>query len=321
MTSGIHSTTYRNPLQPDPRLLPLLAKHGLDLETFWKAGRPSPGVREKRSSLVTELHAVGTPWETMAEITGMSVMTIQRLTKATWNEASRQNRVENAVRVGAAGAGKHKPQLSVRLRQAWSEGYFDFHRGRKRTTDELQRQQATFRKNDGSKKASRQHKALWATPSYREKLLKFHRSPEERFKRSKAQAERMEQKPYGKGRRCWVDPGQAYKCLGRPDGFWVRSTYELAAVQRINSEDRVASYQYEPVIRIQDTWIKPDFILTLKDGSRLLVEVKAAWATKLPEDHRTMRRLRVAEDYAKAHGMMFAVWTEKDALHDYLKSA
>lgn len=321
MTSGIHSTTYRNPLQPDPRLLPLLVRHGLDLETFWKAGRPSPGVREKRSSLVTELHAVGTPWKTMAEITGMSVMTIQRLTKATWNDASRQNRAESMARVTASQKGRARPWVSEQLRQAWSEGHFDFHRGRKRTTDELQRQRATFQKNDGSQKASRRRKALWATPAYREKLLKFHRSPEERSKRSKAQSERLEQKPYGKGRRCWIDPGQACKCLERLAGFWVRSTYELAAVQRINSEDCIASYLYEPVIRIQDTWIKPDFILTLKDGSRLLVEVKAAWATKLPEDHRTMRRLRVAEDYAKAHGMMFAVWTEKDALHDYLKSA
>jgi hypothetical protein len=63
----------------------------------------------------------------MMEITGFSNGSIQRLTGAMWNERSRQNCKENAVKVGQSRKGEKKPWLSDQLRRAWKEGKYDFH--------------------------------------------------------------------------------------------------------------------------------------------------------------------------------------------------
>ncbi|MFA6235485.1 MAG: hypothetical protein WC824_15020, partial [Bacteroidota bacterium] len=62
-------------MTPHPKLVPLLEKYGIDWETFSKRGRPPAGfpkdLYEKRSAIVTELHAAGTSWAEMMEITGL----------------------------------------------------------------------------------------------------------------------------------------------------------------------------------------------------------------------------------------------------------
>ena len=66
---------------PHPLLVPLLERHGLSWAEFSKRGRPAPGIRDKKSALVTELHATGLKWEQFREITGLSMMTIGRLSE------------------------------------------------------------------------------------------------------------------------------------------------------------------------------------------------------------------------------------------------
>lgn len=127
---------------PHPKLVELLEKHGLTLEDFQRKGRLPPDkahVLERRRDLVTELHAAGTPWAEMIAITGLAQPSIQRLTKAMWNGASRTNVSENAAERGRARKGEKKPWLSEQLKQQWADGKFDFHKNRTWTPEEKER--------------------------------------------------------------------------------------------------------------------------------------------------------------------------------------
>lgn len=114
--------------QPHPRLVPLLEKHQIDWADFRARGRPAKGsvdLRAKRSSIVTELHESGCSWSDMFEVTGLSNGSIQRLTKAMWNPASRVRLRDNMSRVGSSGRGKSKPWATKMLKEAWASGRFD----------------------------------------------------------------------------------------------------------------------------------------------------------------------------------------------------
>lgn len=93
------STTPTKPL--DPRLLPLLDRHNLTPAQYQRQGRLPKGdgwILDRRRALVTELHAAGTSWADMIAITGLSHGSIQRLTEAMWNQASRKNVSDHAKR-------------------------------------------------------------------------------------------------------------------------------------------------------------------------------------------------------------------------------
>lgn len=127
---------------PHPRLAPLLGKHGLTFEQFNRKGRLPADltwILERRSALVTELHAAGTPWKEMTEITGMGYGALNRLSTASWNEASRKNVSEGAAERGRARKGEKKPWLTAQMKQAWSTGKFDFHRGKLWTAEQKER--------------------------------------------------------------------------------------------------------------------------------------------------------------------------------------
>ena len=51
---------------------------------------------------------------------------------------------------------------------------------------------------------------------------------------------------------------------------------------------------------------------------RLLVEVKAHWATPLCHDHKITKRLKRSKVLADQNGWGFEVWTEKDKLNAFL---
>lgn len=296
--------------RPHPDLQPLLTKHGLTWAEFSKQGRPPKGVREKRSHIVTELHQSGRSWQEMVEVTGLSLMGIQRLTRGVGCEAARRNRAANAARVGAAGKGREKPEVSRRMKRAWREGQFDFHRGRKRTEAELETlQEANSRPEVRAKRAASAHRR-WQDPEQREKLVSFHRSEEQRQSRSSAQSLRMIENPekWTRGRGAYV---QAAKCTrGR---FWTRSSFERGAVAKVEADPEVVSFEFEPRLLLSNgRWIIPDLLLTLVGGARVLIEVKASWVLSLPATHRVSKRLAVARAYASQQGWAFFVWTEKD---------
>lgn len=291
-------------------MAPLLEKHGVTWDQFRKKGRPPRGLVEKRRAIVTELHEAGVSWAEMQRLTGLSLMGIQRLTRAVGCQAARANRAANAARVGRAGKGRKKPWLSQQLREDWAEGKFDFHRGRIRPVEERevlrlasQRPEVRRRRRDAALRR-------WQDPHERARLVAYHRSEEVRCARSKAQTARMAEDPakWSRGRGAWVEP---LKCT--KSRIWTRSSYERIVVGLLDDDSEVKSYVFEPRVELPSgRWMLPDFVVTHVDGDTTLIEVKASWVLELPGDHRIQRRLREAFSYANAMGWDFLIWTEKD---------
>lgn len=301
---------------PHPLLAPFLEEYGVAYADFRKVGRVPRSLVEVRSAIVTRLHESGMPWATMVAVTGLSNGSIQRLTRAKGCAAAKQNRADNAARVGRAGKGKANPALSASLRERWARGDFDFHRGRVRSPEECAHLQASWtleRRQHHSEVRTR----LWGTATYRNRLVSFHRSPEQRRLRSLAQTTRMTTDPekWTWGRGAWVT---GTKHDG-PLVFWVRSSFEVAAVRVLEADPEVLSYTYEPRFTLADgTFALPDFKVFLRSGNVKLVEVKAAWVLRLPPSHRKAIRLAVYRELAQTEGLPLEVWTEKDVLHGYL---
>lgn len=298
---------------PHPRLVPYLLEVGLDFATFCKKGRPAEGVWEKRSQIVTALHLSGCTWAEMMEITGLSLGGIHRLTKATWNEASLQNRRDNAIRVGKMRAGEKKPWLSQRLKERWAAGFFDFHRGRKATAEERERQVAWWTPDRRREAGDRVRRLVWGVEQTRSALLGFHQSPEERARRSEAQVIRMQNAPskYLRGRAQEVVATK--EARGR---IFVRSSYEAAAVLLLEKDPSVKSFEYEARFVLGDgRWILPDFLVTKTDGTCVLIEVKAVWTLRRPAEERVQVRLAKSRELAGSRGWGFQIWTEKELCH------
>jgi hypothetical protein len=301
-------------MNPDPELIPLLLKHLISWEDFSRKGRlPSKlkHVYEARRQIVTDLHARGTPWVDIIRVTGLSNGSVQRLTRAMWNPASRANRADNASRRGRARKGESKPLLSVRMERAWSSGKFDFHKGRVATVEQRARLKASFTLERRTKMRSTQLR-LWQRPEHRDKMLAYHRSPTVRAFRSYTQAERMRaSQTSGRGR------GEYVNTLKGPERVWTRSSYERGAILLLDADPRVVSYEYETVLVNADgRRILPDFIVSYCDGHRVLVEIKASWVLSLPKDHRVVQRLLRAQQEARAREWGFEIWTEKDRLQN-----
>ena len=295
----------------DPRLIPLLESHGLSWELFNKRGRPPVGVSEKRRAIVSELHRSGLSWDEMGSITGKSIMFIQRNTDAVGCEAAQRNRKLNAARSGVLGKGRKKPWLSDAMKASWEDGAFDFHKGRVRPPEERAKLKASFtssRRAEISKRMKRQ----WENLSFRTRLETFHRSPEERARKSKAQSGRIGADPefWSRGKGAWVFPEKSER-----ERVYARSTYEVAAFGVLDRDSNVLSYQFEKVFVVCGRSIRPDLLVQRVDDT-VLIEVKAHWATILPPSHKQTIRLELARHLAEQQGWRFEIWTEKDVLRD-----
>jgi lambda repressor-like predicted transcriptional regulator len=302
---------------PHPDLVPLLEKYGISWELFSKKGRlPNDlkWVKEKRSSVITEMHSKGTSWGDMIEITGLSLGSIERLTKAMWNKASRENSSAIGIRVGKSWKGKHRPG---QLERQWAVGTFDFHRGRIRPEWELEKIRASWTP-ELRLRAGEHAREIWSDPVCRAKILAFHRSPEERARLSRLQAQRMLDYPnkYSKGRSEWVPT-----LKGVCEKAFARSSYEVAAITMLEADPSVVRYEHEHRFVLENGhWALPDFLVQYADGHMLLVEVKASWVLGLPSDYKIQRRLEVARQLADTNGWGFAIWTERE-LKNVNKSA
>ena len=229
---------------PHPSLVPLLEKHGITHDLFTKRGRLPNGlgyVLEARKAIVTELHQAGTKWVDLLAITGLSQGSIQRLTGAMWNPASRETVRENGRVLGHSWKGKPHPGQQERLKALWGAGIFDFHRGRKRSEQERQKLRDGWtpeKREDQSKRSL----ALWSDTEIRNKLLTFHRSDSEVSRMSELQTKRMRETPerYSYGCSQWVETPK-----GATPRCYARSSYEVAAVGLLEADPRVVSYEFE----------------------------------------------------------------------------
>ena len=295
---------------PHPKLSPLLAKHNISHADFIKKGRPAKGTGEvlvsARRAIITELHAQGTSWAEMLEVTGLGRGSIQRLTGAMWNSETRKRVKENGVRTGKLWKGKPRPG---QLERQWAAGTFDFHRGRVRPESERQalRDGWTPDRRQGAGQNSLRN---WSDPEVRAKIMAFHTSPEERARRSAAQAQRMKDAPgvYVRGRAEWVDTPK-----GLHERAYVRSSYEKAAVAHLESDPDVVRYEHERLLSLLDgRWFLPDFIVERANARVVLIEVKAAWVLTHSDCDDVRQRLALSESFAKEQGWEFAIWTERE---------
>lgn len=265
-----------------PKLAPLLAKHELTPDDFFRRGRLPPDkthVLERRRALVTELHAAGTSWADMIAITGLSQGSIQRLTGAMWNQASRKNVSEKAAASGRARKGEKKPWLTDQMKQQWAEGKFDFHVGRPRSAEELERQRAAY-------------------------------TPEVRAKMSQKKVLYL---------RGVAGRGTSYGISERVESLKggtivTRSQLEASAIDRLDNDPDVASFVYEPIFVLANgKYIMPDFVVIHADGSGTLIEVKPSFVLRrTDENHPDLRRLKVGAEEAARRGLKFVIWTEKE---------
>ena len=297
---------------PHIELVPLLEKHGLPWDLYSRKGRLPKGlqwVAEKRRDIITELHLSGMSWARMIEVTGLSLGAIERGTRAMWNEASRQNRRDGMLRVCQSNVGRKMPWVTLNLQKAWAEGKFNFHRGRKRSREEKDLLKEIAARPENKQRRSVQFTNLWQQPEYRDALLAYHRSEEQRQIRSEAQTKRMAEHPekWCCGIGAWVEP---LRCT-RPR-IWTRSSFERKFVSLLDSHSEVDHYEFEPITRLPNgRWILPDFVVTWKDGHTSLIEVKPHYVLAQPLELKVSQRLCVAYQYSVTKGWAFQVWTEK----------
>lgn len=294
----------------------LLNKHGLTQALLTKRGRLPADlnwVRDARSALVSELHATGMAWLDIQALTGLSNGSIQRLTTAKGNPASKAKIKNQAADLGKTWKGKSRPERSEQLKKMWSNGDFDHQRGSVLSDERKAALKAGWTPT-ARQDRSKQSLLLWQSPTA-DRLRTFHADPAERERRSLAQANRMKATPakYLKGKTSTVLTPK-----GTEPKVKVRSSYEAAAICTLESDPTVLQYEYEAVIKLAEgKRILPDFIVRRASGTTL-VEVKADWVTRLPSDHKVSLRLKAAEDYALQQGWSFAVWTEKKELANAL---
>lgn len=299
---------------PHKDLIPYLEKYDITWEAFSKRGRVPKEIKNKRISLITDIHASGMSWETMIEVSGMSLGFVQRNTNAVGNPESHKNRQENARITGKAGKGKKCPKTSQTFRRLWREGVFDYQRGSTRSEETVLKIREFWSCPKLRQDASIRMKKQWKTPSYREPLMEFHTSEEERCARSKRQINNLKRIPskYARGNGCHLPVS---KCVDKSE-IYVRSSYEKAAVGLLEKDEKVLSYKYEMRVELSDgKWILPDFLVTYED-KEVLVEVKASWVLRHPSTSKERKRLKLAEKYAHEQGWDFDIWTEQDRLKD-----
>lgn len=305
-----------------PKLVPLLEKYGVTQSEFVRRGRHRAGGRRDaimvaRAGIITELHSAGTSWKDMRDITGLGQCAIQKHTRAMHNPASHQNRLDNVARNAKAKLGKKNPRVSIRNKELWASGVLHPVFGRVRTPEDIAKQKLSFTPEVLAQMSERQRN-FWKDPEFRAKTLAAMNAPEHRALLSKQKTLWMKQHPdhNSRGKGQWLDTPKGVE----PRGY-VRSSYEVAAIDRLEENPEVVHYEYEKVLYLSTItlekwvgkWVLPDFLVTYSDGRVVLVEVKPSYVLKpRPENGEAIERLKVAEMEALAQGWGFSIWTETE---------
>jgi len=96
--------------------------------------------------------------------------------------------------------------------------------------------------------------------------------------------------------------------------IWYRSSYELTAYKKLENDSNVLGFKEEP-FKIAYKWkgimkhTIPDILVSYKDGSKRLIEVKPK---KKLKDHKTCAKIIAMYRYAEEQKMIFHIWTEKE---------
>lgn len=139
-----------------------------------------------------------------------------------------------------------------------------------------------------------------------------HHTPESREKVSATRTKRMMEGAYAE----WFDKG--YVETEKGGGVGYRSSWERAAVEKLDKEERVVSFEYEP-LRIpyrrggSFRFYIPDLLVRYYDGRKVLVEIKP---DALVSHGQNLAKFAAARKYCAENDMLFEVWTEKS--HPFL---
>lgn len=283
-----------------PKLEAYLTQYGVTHDAFLKKGRPNNDIVSVRSAVISDLHAQGVSWAEMQSITGLSNGTIQRLTTQKRCPAVMQAAQERMAELGRNKKDVPKPKLSESLRKMWREGAFEFHRG-KRDAAFCAKLKKSFTPERRARISARM-RSQWCVTRYRENLLAFHRSPEQRSIRSRNLTDYLLKHPkMMHGRGSYVD---TTKC-SNGSRIWVRSRMEADAVSRLEADVSVISYQYEYRFEQCDRHYLPDFIVYYTDKI-VMVEVKPRWVV---ESGLQKEKLAIYEKHALEQGWGFEIWS------------
>ncbi len=117
--------------------------------------------------------------------------------------------------------------------------------------------------------------------------------------------------------RCWQHDYQGQKLIPHASKKLVgshgycRSPYEKYAMEELDGNPDVQSYQYECLdipytsSRYLRTY-KPDFSVIYSDGKAWIIEIKSILDTLFSEEN--YFKFKSAEDYANRNGMHFVIW-------------
>lgn len=302
------------PSDPLPEFEPYLQRFGISWGDFTKRMTRDPEIKRIRSEVVTLLHSQGTHWGEITRLTTFGAGQIHGLAKSIGCDAAKANQRAAGAKSGALGKGRKKPEFSERLKSDWAAGKYDFFRGRNRPEEEVLRLREVWANPAWKEAKSKARVALWKSPHYRKKLEGIHRSPRNRSLYSRMQCERLQKEPekWGWGKGAYV-LGEKHTG-GNP--FWVRSSYEVAAVLLLEGDPKVLRYEYEPRFLCADgKSCLPDFRVWVSDGCSKIVEVKASWVLKLPPEHPRSKGLERQRDVACREGLDFEIWTEEGKLY------
>jgi hypothetical protein len=102
-----------------------------------------------------------------------------------------------------------------------------------------------------------------------------------------------------------------------------RSSYELEAYKMLDASDKVKKYEVECVrLKYRDSEgarrsYYPDLIITWKDNSREMIEIKPE---KLLDHDIVIRKAESGRKYCEENGMTYSFWTEKELFYGGLKN-
>lgn len=113
---------------------------------------------------------------------------------------------------------------------------------------------------------------------------------------------------YSRGRNGWHDSPK----MGR---IFYRSSYEQKAYLLLDNDPNVIVYQPEPFVLIykngegMERRYRPDILVQLRDGSLILIEIKAKWEVK---KDLVKLKAKAARKWCRKNGAKFMFWTEKE---------
>ena len=108
----------------------------------------------------------------------------------------------------------------------------------------------------------------------------------------------------------WCGQGTCYRINHNGDTWLLKSGYELQAYHLLLNDKDVVNVEYESlrIKTMSGSYYLPDFIVTMGNGSKRIIEVKSTfWLNHA----RWPEKEKAAKEYAASNNCSFEIWTEQ----------